>query len=736
MNVQLLGASVALAALLSQPLAAHGQEPARDEAPVLAAEPSSEEDDIVVTGRRAPRSISSIPNSISVIGQEELTAQFSVDENLPSLLAFNVPGFAGRSSTIQSVAVLRGRTALVLIDGVPQNQLLRSSGFDIQTIAPEAIARVEVLRGANAVFGFGATGGVINFITKRAPEVDGFEVIAKVRTAFQTSRLEPTREFYGQASGRKGRFGLVIGAGFDNLEPVFDGDGGLLPNDNTDAGRDIVNVHGALDIDITSKQRLRATMNYFDRDDVLEDFAITAAEGDPNAGTFATARFAEAFFTDFDNIYYGTEEVDPATLPFDLPGGEQTFTNATLSYQNDDVFGSSLEVVGLFHDFDLSFPFSRFAGLDLQQERERTRLGVRTSVDTPLDFIRDGARLIWGADFISETVDEGNNQGTATGVVQGTRTTIRLSPFIRQRATGFWGGVEIPVGPLLFSGGVRHDIIDATLDNAEFDFGGFFEGGEVDYSATVFNAGVIYYVRPELDLYFSFTQGFDVTDIGRAAFQVDSAALINPEPAITDSFEIGARTRLKNFSAAVAAFYADSELAARTVRVPGISIALPLRQPEKVWGVEASWTYELGEKFDFGGNFTWNDGERRLASGNIVPIQNRFLAPLTVTAYGNWRPTTWFDGRVQLSQNFRSDDFNASTAFGEGDFENLTLVDLLARFKSEKYGTIDVGVDNLFNVVDVAPGDRANNLGGGFFPILGRTISLTYRYQFASRKSP
>lgn len=689
-------------------------------------------DEVVVTGRRAARSISSIPNSISVIGTEELTAQFGVDENLNSLLTFNVPGFAGRSSSIQQRAVLRGRTALILIDGVPQNQLLRSSGFDIQTIAPEAIDRVEVLRGANAVFGFGATGGVVNFITKRPP-TDGFEFIGKARTAFQTSNVEPSREIYGQASGRIGRLGVLIGAGFDDLEPAFDGDGAFLPNESTEFGKDILNVHGAIDFEISPTQRLRATANYFDRKDVLEDYAIIDALGDPAAGAFTTARFADAFFTDFDAIYYGTEEVDPATLPFDLPGGAQTFTNATLSYQNDDVLGSSLEVTGLFHDFDLTFPFSLFDGINLRQVRERQRYGVRTAVDTPLRFLREGARLVWGADYVVETVDEGGNIGDpALGIVEGTRTTIRVSPFVRQRAAGFWGGLEVPLGPFLLSGGVRHDIIDATLDDANFDAGGFFQGGEVDYSATVFNAGLIYYVSPALDLYVSYTQGFDVTDIGRAAFQVDSATEINPEPAITDQFEVGARGRVNDFSVALAGFYADSELAARTVRVPGISIALPLRQPEQVWGVEASWAYAPDRPFDFGGTFTWNDGRRELPDGTTRPVQNNFLSPLTVTAYANWRPTQWFDGRIQLAQNFGSDDFDGSAAFGEGNFEDLTQVDLLARFKSRRLGSFEVGVDNLLNVVDVAPGDRASNIGFNFFPITGRTVSLTYRYQFRS----
>jgi len=516
------------------------------------------------------------------------------------------------------------------------------------------------------------------------------------------------------------------------IVPVFDGNGTLLPNENSEAGKDILNLHGAIDFDISPTQRVRATGNYFDRREVLDDFAIVDALGDPQTDTFATGRFPDAFFTDFDAIYYGTDEVDPATLPFDLPGGEQVFTNATLSYENDDIFGSSLQVTGLFHDFDLTFPFFRFDSINLQQVRERQRFGVRTAVDTPIDALLEGARLVWGADYVVETVDEGGNIGDDTGIIEGTRTTIRVSPFTTQRAAGFWGGVEIPLGPFLLSGGVRHDIIDATLDDATFDTGGFFEGGDVDYSATVFNAGLIYYVAPALDLYASYTQGFDVTDIGRAAFQVDSAALIDPEPAITDQFEVGARARFSDLSVSLAGFYADSELAARTVSVPGISIALPLRQPEQVWGVEAAWTYAPDDALDFGGTFTWNDGERELADGTTLPIQNRFLSPLTLTAYANWRPAPWFDARAQIAQTFSSDDFDGSTAFGEGDFDNLTQVDLLARFKSERLGSFELGVDNLFDVVDVSPGDRSSNGGFNFFPITGRTISLTYRYQFRS----
>ena len=708
-----------------------GGKTVRDD-PVLAVET------LVVTGRRAPRAISSIPNSVTVIDQQELTDQFTVDEALGDVLQFSVPGLAPRTTTANQPAVLRGRTALILIDGIPQNQLIRTTGLDVDTIAPEAIERIEVLRGANAVFGFGAPGGVINYITKRAPEEDGYEVIAKARTAFQTSQVEPSKEIYGQVSARKGRVGFVVGAGFDDREPLFDGDGNLLPNEVVaEPGRDIRNFHGALDIDIADGHRLRATANLYNRRTVVGDFATVQTPGTP-PDEFGTAFFPEAVFFDGDAIFDGADPVDVSALPFVIPNAEQSFKNATLTYDADDIFGSSVQITGLFHDFDQKDPAFTSGGI-FQSDRERKRLGVRSSIDTPLNFLTEGARLTWGADYISESVDEGIVVfDPLTGeVTQPTRTTGRTTPFIEQDVAGLWGNIEIPVGPLLFTGGVRQDWFDATFDDAAPNpFGRpAFTGGSIDYTSTVFNAGVVYYAAPSLDVYFSFSQGFDITDIGRATAQVSSGDLIAPEPAVTDSFELGFRARSGGFSTSIAGFFSDSELASRTQQSAPGAFLLPLRQPEQIWGVEASWTYDATDTLDFGGTFTWIDGETELEDGTKTPIQSLFIPPVTVTAYGSWNPTAWFDARAQLVQTFGDDRFTDADRAqfggrGRGNFEDQTLVDLLFRVKSEDYGAFSFGVSNLFDTVDAAPGDRALNLGVFFFPIPGRTISLTYTYNF------
>lgn len=61
---------------------------------------------------------------------------------------------------------MRGRTVQYMIDGVPQTGS-RDSSRQLNSISPDMIERVEVVSGASSIYGAGATGGIINIITKR-----------------------------------------------------------------------------------------------------------------------------------------------------------------------------------------------------------------------------------------------------------------------------------------------------------------------------------------------------------------------------------------------------------------------------------------------------------------------------------------------------------------------------------------------------------------------------------------
>ncbi|WP_275575555.1 TonB-dependent receptor plug domain-containing protein, partial [Stenotrophomonas maltophilia] len=70
-------------------------------------------------------------------------------------------GSQGRTNNGQN---LRGRSVLVMIDGVSLNSS-RGISRQFDSIDPFNIERIEVMSGASAVYGGGATGGIINIVT-------------------------------------------------------------------------------------------------------------------------------------------------------------------------------------------------------------------------------------------------------------------------------------------------------------------------------------------------------------------------------------------------------------------------------------------------------------------------------------------------------------------------------------------------------------------------------------------
>jgi len=126
--------------------------------------------ELVVTATRTEQRQEDVARSVTVIDREEIEQQALLTQDLGDILGRLVPGFGPPTFTDRgNVQTLRGRTAQVLIDGVP---LRVNSGLDFQTrfIAPSAIERIEVVRGPTAIYGGEAKGGVINIITRDSTE--------------------------------------------------------------------------------------------------------------------------------------------------------------------------------------------------------------------------------------------------------------------------------------------------------------------------------------------------------------------------------------------------------------------------------------------------------------------------------------------------------------------------------------------------------------------------------------
>lgn len=149
----------ASASMLSfQPAAAQGQLPAFELQPVI------------VTATGTPRTLGSEIAATSVLTRGDIERSGARDAvQVLNLLGTALVEQQGGPGTLASVRI-RGadsRDTLVLIDGVPLTDLTSGQAL-IQQIPAEMIERVEVVRGnLSALYGANATGGVIQFFTRR-----------------------------------------------------------------------------------------------------------------------------------------------------------------------------------------------------------------------------------------------------------------------------------------------------------------------------------------------------------------------------------------------------------------------------------------------------------------------------------------------------------------------------------------------------------------------------------------
>lgn len=234
-------------------------------APALAADPVEQQ--MVVIGSRAPTSISELPGTVWVIEREQLDQQTQAGVPLKEALGQLIPGLdigsQGRTNNGQN---LRGRSVLVMIDGVSLNSS-RGISRQFDSIDPFNIERIEVMSGASAVYGGGATGGIINIVTKKGVGGDTrFNTGSGARSGFQSHEDHDLRAAQS-ISGGNDLFNGRLAIAYQKNGAAYDGSGDQVLTDITQTDLQYnrsVDLMGSLGFTFANGHSLDLGLQYYD----------------------------------------------------------------------------------------------------------------------------------------------------------------------------------------------------------------------------------------------------------------------------------------------------------------------------------------------------------------------------------------------------------------------------------------------------------------------------------------
>lgn len=731
---------------------AWAQEPAQP-----AAGNATELDRIVVTGRDE-RSISSIAQSVQVVDREEVERAAQENIDAATFISRIVPGYAPRNQTISGASeTFRGRSVLIMVDGVPRNTPLRDVSRILAMIDLNTVERVEVVNGASSLYGAGATGGTINFITKRGasekPKVT-------VRTGFNAFTENVGKSIAPNASvsveGKKDNFDYFFSASGDMSRRTYDGNGNEMASDamlgqgggdRTGSG----NLFGVAGYEAGSKRlEISADWTYANQEpDWFTDYAA-----DPVAPNFGDPYFGKPLKEDSKYL--------------------------TAKYTDSDFALGNLEIKAFYNDIFKQSPFTKFsavnsqvylpfnpatpilipAGVDPTAPFNQTalssqRTGVNLTVNTPVDFIKEGSTLTWGADYTFDNTEQHLTNGQDA-----------IAP-TSQHSVAFFAQAEVPVTDRFrLSGGARFDqfylnVDDFTRPAAGVLFGPFtvglpaigVTGGEFDYNAWSFNAGAVYDLTDEMQAFGNFSQGYSLTDIGgftrRAGLNSNgeicdaygstvaplglpcvgapdyaiSYADIAPEPQLVNTYEAGLRGDWGTYRGGVSAYMSTSD--------NGVSYDIAnnrvSQQKERIWGAEANLEADLNGMFTLGGSVGYVEGkydadrDGKIESNEYLP-NNRIPSTYKGLVY----LVTHFENDLTLRTELELFSGRDRVAAQELDGAALVNVGLSKKFANES--VLSLAVRNVFDTDYVNPSASATR--GADVPGLGRSFGMSYQVTF------
>ncbi|MGZ8288626.1 MAG: TonB-dependent receptor [Telluria sp.] len=683
------------------------------------AEPQGEIAEVVVTATRGAKAVDKIPGAISVITQQELASQYLIADDPSQALTTFIPGYAPSRQKMSSTGEsLRGRQPLILLDGIPQSNPLRAGMREGYFADSYLIERIEVINGASAVQGMGATGGIINYITK-TPRANGTThgINLRASTQFRSDNLDWKTGY--SISHKSDAFDFLGYAAVQRRGMSYDGSGRRLGIDTVQG--DTLDTRGD-DIFIKvgktfGDQRLQLSVNRFN------------LEGE---GDYMNAPGVVA------------EGVPTSSVP-GRPVGDPTrnkVRSASLDYRHSNLAGGAFSTQLFTHDFEALYGATKVATfqdtriapngtLADQSQILADKLGARVTYVRP-DTLVTGLEATVGVDFLRDQTEQ--------RLALTDRTWV---PLLKFNSTAPFAQLEYEFGPVTVRGGVRHEIAELEVDTYTTlaAYGRrTVQGGSAEFSKSVKNIGAIWRFAPQWSAFAASSEGFGLPDAGLVLRGVSLpnqsvSSLISLQPIVTRNNEIGLNWRGAKGQASISRYDSRSKLGS-VIRITSAGVGLVERVPTTVKGWEVSGEWRPTRTLGVFANYAETDGKTAASQGAPMDLSlgARSQGPDKAVAGANWKFMPAAALRLQATHLFDR-DINIGRMVGtsklEEHFKGYTLVDAAATFDT-RHGKIGVSIENLLDkqYVGYYSQSAAATDAGNTYAGRGRTLAVNYSRSF------
>ncbi|GAC32670.1 TonB-dependent receptor [Paraglaciecola polaris] len=675
---------------------------------------------MIITGSRIVESIDEVPASIVIITQQQIQDQLKVTSELQSLLSTLVPGLAPSTGTSSnSGQTLRGRAPLIMIDGVPQSTPLRNGSLGVRSLDASTIERIEVIKGATSVYGNGAAGGIINYITKKAASDKPLSGHVTVSSRFSGVKLDDTlgARVDGGINGQLDKFSYVLNASYEENGVQRDAEGDIIGLTYGLSDTNTQNYFSKLGYQFDDEKALQVTYNYYK---AKQDTDLINVVGNVNSGVKT----------------YAVESQNGASILGEPQGPENH--NVMLKYSDDEIFSHTQLVIDayaqrienmFFFSTNLANPEQGFDGGQSIIESEKK--GLRATFNSQFTWQDIDTTVIYGIDALNDV--------TSQPLVDG---RVWVPEMDMENIAGFVQAKWILHDNIILKAGVRHENIDLKVDDfstlrlcrtadqcsVAFDV----VGDTLNYQATTYNAAIRYNMSDAFSPFISYSQGADISDTGRLlrSATVTDIALIRTEASIIDNYEIGFTSKFDRIRFEFSAYRSTSELGTTNSFDSETGIYLPVRAPQEIYGYEALATYQVQSNLDISATYSWVEGKNTELD---VYLGGKDIGAPKGTFNVNWQPA---DG-ARLALNYlyvgdrkRFDQIDGAYVGDQGPVDSYHLVNVNGSYDLGNQWQVFMGIENLLNNDYYPTRSQVYTYDGYNHKGLGMTVNIGASYQF------